>query len=86
MSEEVISVIHAPQSFQNWVRPAHSNTIGPTVLNDAFQRSNDAQSKSSLSNSISAASVEGSSSPPASESSTVVRKSWRPVAPFILTF
>lgn len=55
MSEEVISVIHAPQSFQNW-------------------RSSDTQSKSSLSNSVSAASVESSTtSPPISEPSTVVK-------------
>ncbi|KAK4451769.1 hypothetical protein QBC34DRAFT_295029 [Podospora aff. communis PSN243] len=53
MSEEVVSVIHAPQSFQSW-------------------RSNDTHSRSSLSNSVSAASAEGNSSPP-SESSTVVK-------------
>ncbi|KAK0731427.1 hypothetical protein B0H67DRAFT_73026 [Lasiosphaeris hirsuta] len=55
MNEEVVSVIHAPQSFQNW-------------------KSSDTQSKSSLSNSVSAASVESSTtSPPISEPSTVVK-------------
>ncbi|KAK3393764.1 hypothetical protein B0H63DRAFT_27519 [Podospora didyma] len=55
MTEEVVSVIHAPQSFQSW-------------------KSTDKLSTSSVTNSMSSASVEGSTgSPPPSESSTVVK-------------
>ncbi|GAB1310289.1 SEC7 domain-containing protein [Madurella fahalii] len=53
LSGEVVSVIHAPPSFQNW-------------------KSGDTASKSSLSNSVSGASVASSTaSPPPSEPSTV---------------
>ncbi|KAK3943694.1 hypothetical protein QBC46DRAFT_418926 [Diplogelasinospora grovesii] len=52
MSEEAVSVIHAPQSFQNW-------------------KSNEAFPKSSLSSSMTSASVDSSTvSPPSSEPST----------------
>ncbi|KAK3947319.1 hypothetical protein QBC32DRAFT_91357 [Pseudoneurospora amorphoporcata] len=52
MGDEVVSVIHAPPSFENW-------------------KSSDNYSRSSVSNSVSAASAESSTiSPPASEAST----------------
>ncbi|KAK4193450.1 hypothetical protein QBC35DRAFT_106774 [Podospora australis] len=65
--EEVVSVIHAPPSFQNW-------------------KSSDTASKSSLSNSISGASVESSTgSPPPSEPSTITRVSLNQTPPMVNT-
>ncbi|KAK0734335.1 hypothetical protein B0T26DRAFT_761457 [Lasiosphaeria miniovina] len=52
VGEEIVSVIHAPQSFQNW-------------------KSSDSISRSSLSNSVTGMSAEGTISPPLSEHSTV---------------
>lgn len=75
LSEEVVSVIHAPPSFQNWVRfHNHVPQHGYNADTSTPQKSSDTASKSTLSNSMSGTSVEGSSagSPPPSEPSTVV--------------
>lgn len=62
-NEEAVSVIHAPQSFENW-------------------RSSDSFSRSSISNSVTSASIESSTvSPPPSEPSTVARASPQNLAP-----